>query len=129
MRDKKEEECGSIFEFFVITAEAFLSQKNGVCCGEFLECAISALWENAKNSRFPDLTYLNSLPTKEKCRMVTEFFDELMEEVIADCESELEVLASIRNFAAILCQEAESSSDVSVHSDQTQENIPTQLNL
>ena len=61
--------------------------------------------------------------------MVTEFFDELMEEVIADCESELEELASIRNFAVNLCQEAESSSDVSVHSDQTQENIPTQLNL
>ena len=43
-----------------------------------------------------------------------------MEGVIADCESELEELASIRNFAVNFCQEAESISDDSVHSDQAQ---------
>ena len=63
--------------------------------------------------------------------MVTELFDELKEVVIADCESELEKLASLRTFADNLCQEAclpESISD-SVEPNHTHENIPTQLNL
>ena len=112
--DKREDGGDSFFEMFVIAAEVFLSQDNEVCSGEFLELAISALWDKARQSNFPDVPYLNDLPVKEQCQIIVEYIEELKEVVISDCISDIEKLAALRTFAESLCQEmglAESVSD------------------
>ena len=127
--DTREDRGDSFFEMFVIAAEVFLSQDNEVCSGEFLELAISALWDKARQSNFLDVPYLNELAVKEQCRIIFEYFDELQEVMISDCVSDIEKLAAHRTFAESLCQEAYLTEPVSdtVESNYSPEIVPLQL--
>lgn len=69
----------------------------------FFEYVITAMWEKAKQYKFPDILYLNSLPVEDQCEIIAEIFAELEIVMTAGCESESEKLASLLFLANNVC--------------------------